>query len=232
MELWTLGEKRDGLHDVDHRVDGVFRPRRDDPDEDQHRGTRRQRSSLTWNRVSRCRGAVGDYYSSTRHRGNSYSQPSYHSRHNTPPTSWKHEGVQQEKNKKKWIAKTKKRVSFANPLVQVFGEFHFDELSLFTKPAQVLNTVGYDPMLEEILLHYAPIGPNGASPAERTKEDRIREMLGTPGWDPVASPVADDGLEKDELREPEKEEYMHGSCPCDELHCRFTGQDSPCCSVS
>ncbi|KAF8732247.1 hypothetical protein HU200_016226 [Digitaria exilis] len=144
---------------------------------------------------------------------------------------WKHEGVQQEKNKKKWIAKTKKRVSFANPLVQVFGEFHFDELSLFTKPAQVLNTVGYDPMLEEILLHYAPIGPNGASPAERTKEDRIREMLGTPGWDPVASPVADDGLEKDELREPEKEEYMHGSCPCDELHCRFTGQDSPCCSV-
>ncbi|RCV31130.1 hypothetical protein SETIT_6G152100v2 [Setaria italica] len=58
-------------------------------------------------------------------------------------------GVPQKETKKKWIAKSKKRVSFASPLAQVFGP---------------------------------------------SKEDYIREMLNAPGWEPVASPMADDDL--------------------------------------
>nr|CAB3460114.1 unnamed protein product [Digitaria exilis] len=189
--LDSQGERRDGQHEDNHHAGRNYRPCR----------TRRHRSSSAWNRVSRCRGAVGDCYSSTLHRGDNYGQSSYRSRCLTPPPSWGHDGEQQKKPNLQWVAKAKKRVSFANPIAQVFGEV-FCELSdeaclLFTNPTHDSSNTSYDPMLEEVLLHHVPAGP--------TKEDRTLAMLSMPGWVPTASPLAEEELEEGELREPSVE---------------------------
>nr|XP_034571018.1 uncharacterized protein LOC117835808 [Setaria viridis] len=59
-------------HDDRHGHD--YRPRRDDHgdhDDNFHRGVRRQRGQSSWGRMTRCRGAVEDYYNTNRHRGHS-----------------------------------------------------------------------------------------------------------------------------------------------------------------
>jgi hypothetical protein len=55
-------------------------------------------------------------------------------------------------------------------------------------------------MLEEFLLPHVVVGP--------TKEDRIRMMLTTPGWQPVASPFTEEEPEEGEWREPAEAESM------------------------
>jgi hypothetical protein len=101
-----------------------------------------------------------------------------------------------------WVAKTKKRVSFATPIAQVFGESSNEAYFLSFKPHHELCHTGYDPMIEECLLHFVSAGPTCLTPAGQSKEDYIRKMLSTPGWEPIASPVADDDLEEGEWREP------------------------------
>nr|XP_034599275.1 uncharacterized protein LOC117860144 isoform X2 [Setaria viridis] len=181
MELWTPWARRGmdsttpttGLAGtfvparINNRPGRNFHPCRDDPDDDHRRGTRRHCSNSAWSRVYCCRGMVEDCYSSTRYhgRGGNYGQSSYRSQCLSPPPSWGVVGYPQKETKKKWIAKSKKRVSFASPLAQVFGP---------------------------------------------SKEDYIREMLNALGWEPVASPMADDDLEEGEVRELTGEESRKG----------------------
>jgi hypothetical protein len=114
----SLGEKRDGQRNTNNRHGRDSRPRRDD----HHRGTRRHRSSPGWSRASHCRGAIDDCYNTTRYRGGNYSHSSYRNRRLSPPHRWGHGGGRNERNQKMWVAKSKKKVSFASPLTQVLGE--------------------------------------------------------------------------------------------------------------
>jgi hypothetical protein len=85
-----------------------------------------------------------------------------------------------------WIPRNKKKVSFADPLFQVFGESSESEVDVCFPVVNVHHEtclLRFDPMLDELLPTPAPAG-------YPTKDDYIREMLNAPGWEPVASPKA------------------------------------------
>ncbi|KAG2573763.1 hypothetical protein PVAP13_7KG275755, partial [Panicum virgatum] len=63
----SLGERRERPRGRQEDRGTTPRRRDDDDNDDYHRGTRRHRSSHAWERVSRCRGAVEDCYSTSRH---------------------------------------------------------------------------------------------------------------------------------------------------------------------
>ncbi|CAO2191243.1 unnamed protein product, partial [Urochloa humidicola] len=115
--LWNYGEmdsrgERHGGQGHDDRAGRDYRPRRDRDDHDDNfsRGVRRHRSQSSWGRFTRCRGAVDDCYSSSRYHGGSYGHGGHRSRAAAPAGT------------KTWRPKaSSKRVSFANPLVQVLG---------------------------------------------------------------------------------------------------------------
>jgi hypothetical protein len=164
---------------VSNRDGWNLHPHRDDPDDDHRRGTRCHHGSSDWSRMSHYRGVVDDGYSSTWFRGENYGQFNNHSRRLSPLPSWGHGGKSQSKKNMKWIIKTKtKKVSFATPLVHVFGELTTDASLMFTG-IEVYHDNRYDPMLEESLLPHVPLGPTKVIPTGPSKEDYIKKMLST-----------------------------------------------------
>ncbi|CAN6309920.1 unnamed protein product [Urochloa humidicola] len=114
--LWTYGApdsfgERRSEQSHDNRATRDYRPRRDrdDHDDNFNRGVRRHRSQSSWGRMTRCRRGVEDCYSSTCYRGGEYG---HRSRAIAPS------GCQRSWRKK---ADTGRRVTFANPLVQIMG---------------------------------------------------------------------------------------------------------------
>ncbi|CAN6361928.1 unnamed protein product [Urochloa humidicola] len=110
----SLGERRRG-QGHDDRAGCEYWPRRDrdnhNHDDNFHRGTRHHRNQSSWGRVTRCRGAVDDCYSSNRYRGGNHGRDGRRSRALVPAQS-----------NKTWCRKSgTKHVSFANPLVHILG---------------------------------------------------------------------------------------------------------------
>ncbi|CAN6276845.1 unnamed protein product [Urochloa humidicola] len=106
----SLGERRDG-QGHDNHAGRNYHQRRDGDDHDDNfnRGVRRHRSQSSWGRMTRCRGAVDDCYSSTRYRGGEHGHRSRALAPTGRPLTWR---------KKASIGK---KVTFANPLVQIIG---------------------------------------------------------------------------------------------------------------
>jgi hypothetical protein len=186
--LDSQGVKRATQHGTGNHASRDYHPRRDDYDDDHRRGTRRHRSSSAWSRVSRCHGGLEDCYSATRFhgRGGNYGQSSYRSRRGTPPPPWGFAGEKMKTKQQIWIPRNKKKVSFADPLFQVFGESSESEVDVCFPVVNVHHEtclLRFDPMLDELLPTPAPAG-------YPTKDDYIREMLNAPGWEPIASPKA------------------------------------------
>ncbi|CAL4926113.1 unnamed protein product [Urochloa decumbens] len=109
-EMDSRGERRSGQSHDDHAGrDYCPRRDRDDHDDNSH-GVRRHRSQSSWGRVTRCRGAVEDCYSSSRYRGGNSGYNGHRSRMGAPV------------NTATWRPKVPtKRVSFANPLTHIMG---------------------------------------------------------------------------------------------------------------
>jgi hypothetical protein len=94
-----------------------------------------------------------------------------------------------------------KRVSFANPLVQLLGESAVDvDVYLYNShPALNMQAPEWiDPMLEEFLISPSYVG-------HQSKESRIRDMFeATTGWKPISSPIgigaAEEEPDEDQLQ--------------------------------
>ncbi|XP_039772050.1 uncharacterized protein LOC120640263 [Panicum virgatum] len=125
----SLGERRERPRGRQEDRGTTPRRRDDDDNDDYHRGTRRHRSSHAWERVSRCRGAVEDCYSTSRHLG--HRSGGVYPHHSRPSLAgWGSDawdsGLRRLTNTRKFIYKPKKcssskKVSFACPLVQTMG---------------------------------------------------------------------------------------------------------------
>ncbi|CAN6374717.1 unnamed protein product [Urochloa humidicola] len=187
--LDSLGERRSG-QGHDNHTGRNYHPRhdRDDHDDNYHWDVRRHHRQSSWGRMTRCRGTVDDCYSSTHYRGSNHGSTGHRSRALTPTghqTTWRKK------------AASGKKVSFANPLVQVMGQCRqsTDQSSfLVVDVPSARQTAWFDPMLEETL-----IDPNYVG--NPSKERRILDMLGAaPGWCPASpSPMDEARMEAGEM---------------------------------
>ncbi|CAN6222634.1 unnamed protein product [Urochloa humidicola] len=189
----SFGERRSG-QGHDNRTGRDYHPRqdRDDYDDNFNRGVRHHMSQSSWGRMTRCReAAVDDCYSAARFRGNDHGHRSRAMAPTGRQTTW---------CKK---AGTGKRVTFANPLFQIMGEYTAQDDHFLIQSATVLassNRVEWsDPMREELFI-------TSCFASHPSREERIREMLAAaPRWAPVASPTcqgetvppAEEGLQYD-----------------------------------
>ena len=137
--------------------------------------------------MTRCRGVLEDCYSSSRYRRGNHG-------HRSRPVA---PGGSQLTWRKK--INSAKKVTFANPLFQVLGEYsHQTDFSLnqvviaSTTPSNWEDW--FDPMREELFIPPCYSG-------QLSKEERIRNLLvSAPGWAPIASPThhsdsAEEGLQ-------------------------------------
>jgi hypothetical protein len=109
----------------------------DDDEQDGHVGrrhrSRRHRSRSMWDRVSRCRGLINDFYSSSHRRGEWSRTPAqYHRQHAVHHLAWGR-GAFMPNFKLVWCPKhlSNKKVSFAEPLV------HFIEDKAAAHPSDI-----------------------------------------------------------------------------------------------
>ncbi|CAN6302984.1 unnamed protein product [Urochloa humidicola] len=193
----SLGEKRSSQEDANGRD---VRPHWDDLDDDCHSGTKHHFSHTAWGRVPHYRDTAKDCYNSSSYLwcDSHYGQSRYHSRHFSSPPHWGIRGTQKKGNK---------HVAFANPLAQVLGEaFVSRDDSCFLQTTTFCHEVvstRFDPMCEELLISPTLV-------RTQTKEDCIRSMLRSPGWEPVASPervevvsgASSNELEEGEIMDP------------------------------
>ncbi|CAN6245272.1 unnamed protein product [Urochloa humidicola] len=177
----SMGERWSGQNH-DNFINRDYRPCLDsDNHDDYHRSTKHQCSVSSRGRAMHGRGAVEDCYSSTRHPGGDQGHSDHRNRALNPGWSTGEHPCMAWRKKGKGV----KRVSFANPLVQILGESEvgFDS-SCCPKAMPQLSEERewFDPMREETLIPHRLVG-------HPSKESRILNMLSAAaGWTPVASP--------------------------------------------